>query len=57
MSGERRLLHEGNRAPSILASRLSFGLVVFVLLAVIATVLALMFPEVQLQPPEFLVGP
>jgi hypothetical protein len=57
MSGERRLLREGNRAPSILASRLNFGAVAFVLLAAIAIVLTLMFPEIQLQPPELLVGP
>jgi hypothetical protein len=57
MSGERRLLREGNRAPSIPASRLNFGLVAFVLLAVIATIITLMFPEIQLQSPEFLIGP
>jgi hypothetical protein len=48
----RRLLREGNRAPSILSSRLNFGAVAFVLLASIAIVLTLMFPEIQLQPPE-----
>jgi TRAP-type mannitol/chloroaromatic compound transport system permease large subunit len=57
MSGEPRLLREGNRAPSFLTSRLNFGAVAFVLLAVIAIVLTLMFPEIQLQPPELLVGP
>jgi hypothetical protein len=57
MSGERRLLREGNRAPSILASGLNFGAVAFVLLAAIAIILTLMFPEIQLQPPELLVGP
>jgi hypothetical protein len=57
MSGDRRLLREGNCAPSILASRLNFGAVAFVLLAAIAIALTLMFPEIQLQPPELLVGP
>jgi hypothetical protein len=31
---------------------LNFGAVAFVLLASIAIVLTLMFPEIQLQPPE-----
>jgi hypothetical protein len=57
MSSERRLLHEGNRAPSILASRLNFSAVAFVLSAAIVIVLTLTFPEIQLQPPELLVGP
>jgi hypothetical protein len=59
MSGERRLLREGkgNRALSILASRLNFGAIAFVLLAAIAIALTLMFPEIQLQPPELSVGP
>jgi hypothetical protein len=57
MSGERRLLREENRAPSILASSLNFGAVAFVLLAAIAIALTLMFPEIQLQPQELLVGP
>jgi hypothetical protein len=57
MSGGRRLLREGNRAPSILASKLNFGVVALVLLVAIATILTLMFPEIQLQPPELLVGP
>ena len=57
MSGQRRLFREGNRAPQLLASKLDFGVVAFVLLAAIAIVLTLMFPEIQLQPPELLVGP
>jgi hypothetical protein len=57
MSGQRRLFRGGNRAPPLLASKLDFGVVAFVLLAAIAIVLTLMFPEIQLQPPELLVGP
>jgi hypothetical protein len=57
MSGQRRLFREANRAPPLLASKLDFGVVAFVLLAAIAIVLTLMFPEIQLQPPELLVGP
>jgi hypothetical protein len=57
MSGEHRLLREGNRAPPILASKLNFGVVAFVLLGSIAIVLTLMFPEIQLQPPELSVAP
>ena len=49
MSGQRRLIREGNRAPQLLASNLDFGVVAFVLLAAIAIVLTLMFPEIQLQ--------
>jgi hypothetical protein len=57
MSGQRRLFRGGNRAPPLLASKLDFGVVAFVLLAAIVIVLTLMFPEIQLQPPELLVGP
>jgi hypothetical protein len=57
MSGQRRLFREGNRTPPLLASKLDFGVVAFVLVAAIAIVLTLMFPEIQLQPPELLVGP
>ena len=58
MSGQRRLSREGNRAPPLLASnKLNIGAVAFVLLAAIAIVFTLMFPEIQLQPPELLVGP
>jgi hypothetical protein len=60
MSGERRLSREGDRKPSILPFRLSemnFGLIAMVLLATLAIIFTLMFPEIQLQPAEFLVGP
>jgi len=57
MSGQLRLFRERNRAPPLLASKLNIGVVAFVLLAAIAIVLTLMFPEIQLQPPELLVGP
>jgi hypothetical protein len=57
MSGQRRLFRGRNRAPPLLASKLDFGVVAFVLLAAIAIVLTLTFPEIQLQPPELLVGP
>jgi hypothetical protein len=53
MSGERRLFREGDRKPSILAFRLSemrFGLNM-VLLAMLAIIVALMFPG--LQPADF----
>jgi hypothetical protein len=36
MSGQRRLFRGGNRAPPLLASKLDFGVVAFVLLAAIA---------------------
>jgi hypothetical protein len=52
MSGERRLSREGDRKPSILPIRLSemnFGLIPMVLLATLAIVVTLMFPEIQLQ--------
>jgi hypothetical protein len=60
MSGERRLSREGDRKLSILPFRLSemnFGLIAMVLLATLAIIVTLMFPEIQLQPAEFLVGP
>jgi hypothetical protein len=57
MSGQRRLFSEGNSAPPLLASKWNFGLIAMALLVALAIVLALMFPEIQLQPPEFLVGP
>jgi hypothetical protein len=58
MSGERRLSREGDHKPSILPFRLSemnFGLIAMVLLATLAIIVTLMFPEIQLQ--AFLVGP
>jgi hypothetical protein len=60
MSGGRRLSREGDRKPSILPFRLSkmnFGLIAMLLLATLAIIVTLMFPEIQLQPAEFLVGP
>jgi hypothetical protein len=39
------------------AARLNFGVVAFVMLAAIAILLTLMFPEIQLQPPALSVGP
>ena len=56
MSGQRRLFREENRKPSFLASELNFGLIAFVLLAALAIIAALMFPEILLQPPELLSG-
>jgi hypothetical protein len=59
MSGGRRLSREGDRKPSILPFRLSkmnFGLIAMLLLATLAIIVTLMFPEIQLQPAEFLVG-
>jgi hypothetical protein len=57
MSGQRRLFREGNRAPSLLASRWNFGMIAMVLLATLAIIVTLKFPEIQLQPAEFLAGP
>jgi hypothetical protein len=54
MSGQRRLLREGNRAPSLLASKLNFGLISMVLLMALAIVVTWKFPDIQLQ---FLAGP
>jgi hypothetical protein len=54
MSGEHRLFREGDRKPSILEFRPSekrFGLIAMVLLAMLAIIVALMFPE--LQPADF----
>jgi hypothetical protein len=55
MSGQRRLFRAGNRAPSILASKLNFGLIaLLLLLAALAVVVTLKFPGTQLQ---FIAGP
>jgi hypothetical protein len=54
MSGQRRLFRAGNRAPSLLASKLNFGLIAFLLLAALAVVVTLKFPGTQLQ---FVAGP
>jgi hypothetical protein len=53
MSGEHRLSPEGYSKPSLSAFR-PFALLVLAALAIIVT---LMFPEIQLQPTEFIVGP
>jgi hypothetical protein len=60
MSGERRLSHEGDRKPSSPAfrpSEMNFGLIAMLLLATLAIIVTLMFPEIQLQPADLLVGP
>jgi hypothetical protein len=60
MSGERRLSREGDCKPSFPAFRLSemnFGLIAMLLLATLAIIVTLMFPEIQLQPSDLLVGP
>jgi hypothetical protein len=60
MSGERRLSREGDRKPSIPGfrpSEMNFGLIAMVLLATLAIIVTLMFPEIQLQTVDFLVGP
>jgi hypothetical protein len=54
MSGQRRLFREGNRELPLLASEWNFGLIAMVLLATLAIIATLMFPDVQLQ---FLAGP
>jgi hypothetical protein len=54
MSGQRRLFREGNRAPSLLASKLNFGLIALLLLAALAVVVTLKFPGTQIQ---FVAGP
>jgi hypothetical protein len=54
VSGERRLFREGDRKPSILAfrpSEMRFGLMATAFLAMLAIIVALMFPE--LQPTNF----
>jgi hypothetical protein len=57
MSGQRRLSREGKRRLPLLASEWNFGLIAMVLLATLAIIVTLKFPEIQLQPPEFLAGP
>jgi hypothetical protein len=49
MSGERRLSRDENRGPSVRVSDLNFGLIAMILLTVVAIIIALKFPEVQLQ--------
>jgi hypothetical protein len=36
---------------------MNFGLIAMVLLATLAIIVTLMFPEIQLQPADLLVGP
>ncbi len=60
MSGERRVSREGDRKPSFPSfrpSELNFGLIAMVLLATFAVIVTLMFPEIQLQPADPLIGP
>jgi hypothetical protein len=49
MSGERRLLREGNRKLATRSSDLNFGLIAMVLLTVAAILVTWNFPEIQLQ--------
>jgi hypothetical protein len=49
MSGERRLSREENRRLSVRVSELNFGLITMVLLTVVAIIVTLKFPEIQLQ--------
>jgi hypothetical protein len=54
MSGQRRLFRNGSPAPSLLASKLNFGLVALLLLAAVAILVTSEFPDTQLQ---FVAGP
>jgi hypothetical protein len=54
MSGQRRLFHDGDRAPSVRVSKWSFGLIAFLLLAALAVIITVKFPGIQLQ---FVAGP
>jgi hypothetical protein len=61
MSGAHRLSLELDREPSFpslrWASELNFGVITLALLATLAVVVTLMFPEIQLQPVDLFVGP
>jgi hypothetical protein len=57
MSGQRRLVRKGNRNPSLLVSELNFGLIAMVLLAALAIIATLTFPETLLQSADLLSGP
>jgi hypothetical protein len=61
MSGAHRLSLEWNRQPSFPSlrwqSELNFGVIALALLATLAVVVTLMFPEIQLQPVDLFVGP
>jgi hypothetical protein len=54
MSGQRRLLREGNHTPTVLGSKMNFGFIALLLLAALAVVVTLKFPGTQLQ---FVAGP
>jgi hypothetical protein len=60
MSGAHRLSLEWDREPSFpslrWASELNFGVITMALLATLAVVVTLMFPEIQLQPVDLFVG-
>jgi hypothetical protein len=57
MAGLHRLSPEWDRKPSAPSHRrtpkLDFGLILMILLATLAITVTLMFPEIQLSPPEF----
>jgi hypothetical protein len=61
MSGAHHLSLKWDRDPSFLslrwASELNFGVITLALLATLAVVVTLMFPEIQLQPVDLFVGP
>jgi hypothetical protein len=57
MSGQRRLFREGNHNPSLPTSGLNFGLIAMMLLMALAIIAPPMFPDIQLQPAEPLIGP
>jgi hypothetical protein len=61
MSGAHRLSLEWNRRlsfpPFRWPSELNFGVIALALLATLAVVVTLMFPEIQLQPVDLFVGP
>jgi hypothetical protein len=56
MSGPHRLSRDGFRKPSVpwlRRSTLNFGLIAMVLLAMLAIVVTVMFPEAVLSPGEY----
>jgi hypothetical protein len=56
MSGPHRLSRDGLRKPSVPSLRrsvLNFGLIAMVLLATLAIVVTVMFPEAVLSPGEY----
>jgi hypothetical protein len=58
MAGLHRLSGEGDRESSVLplrrASKLNFGLIFMILLATLAIVVTLMFPEIQFSPADLI---